>query len=117
MNVQRLSPIQTGILLFLGGAILFALQGRFHLFNFSLFSPPPKPVPFRMPVPVAFVEQKTVPVYKTYVGTTEAIKNVTLQAMVTGYLRDQLVPDGSDVRKGTVIYKIDSRYYKASVDQ
>ncbi|AIA31003.1 MULTISPECIES: efflux RND transporter periplasmic adaptor subunit [Leptospirillum] len=117
MNMKKLSPIQTGILVFLGGAILFALQGRFHLFHFSLFSRPPKPVLFRMPVPVALVEQKTVPVTKTYVGTTEAIKNVTLQAMVTGYLKAQLVPDGSDVRKGAVIYTIDSRYYQASVDQ
>ena len=117
MNMRRLSRIQTGILLFLGGAILFALQGRFHLLNLALFSTPPKPAMFRMPVPVVLVERRTVPVYKNYVGTTEAIKNVTLQAMVTGYLTDQLVPDGSDVKKGTVIYKIDSRYYKASVDQ
>ena len=115
--MRKLSRLQTGVLLFIGVAILFVLQGEFHLFHFSGFGSGQKPALFRMPVPVAAVESKTVPVTKDYVGTTEAIRNITLQSMVTGYLTKQLVSDGSDVRKGAIIYRIDSRYYKASLDQ
>jgi membrane fusion protein, multidrug efflux system len=39
-----------------------------------------------MPVPVASVVRQTVPVYLDYIGRTEAIRTVTLQAQVTGYL-------------------------------
>ena len=115
--MRKLSKLQTGVLLFIGVAILFVLQGEFHLFHFSGFGSAQKPALFRMPVPVAAVESKTIPVTKDYVGTTEAIRNITLQSMVTGYLTKQLVSDGSDVRKGAIIYRIDSRYYKASLDQ
>lgn len=75
------------------------------------------PVAFRMPVPVVLVVRKTIPLIKEYVGTTDAIRNVTLQAQVTGYLKEQLVPDGSDVKKGTLVYRIDPRNFRASLDQ
>ena len=39
-----------------------------------------------MSVPVVSVVTRTVPVWLDYVGTTEAIRSVTLQAQVTGYL-------------------------------
>ncbi len=117
MTTRKLTRFQIGTILFIGGALLFALQGKVHMFTLAFLSSPPKPAMFKMPVPVALVLRKTIPVYKEYVGTIEAIKNVTLQSMVTGYLTGQLVPDGSDVKKGTVIYTIDSRFYKASLDQ
>ena len=75
------------------------------------------PPVFGMPVPVQRGIRETIPLYKDYVGTTEAIKNVALQAMVTGYLKDQFIPDGSDVRKGMLIYRIDQRNYRAALDQ
>lgn len=74
-------------------------------------SPPP------MPVPVAAVVQRTVPVYLPFVGTTEAIRNITLEAQVTGYLDSQSVPDGADVQKGQLLYQIDPRTYQAVLDQ
>src|SRR5580704_15299420 len=46
-------------------------------------------------VPVKTVVKKTVPTFLDYVGTTEAIRTVTLQAKVTGYLARQAVPDQS----------------------
>jgi RND family efflux transporter MFP subunit len=70
-----------------------------------------------MPVPVYRVVPVSLPVTRSYIGTTEAIRNVTLEAQATGYLNRQLVPDGSDVRKGTLVYQIDPRYYKAALDQ
>ncbi len=73
--------------------------------------PPP------MPVPVAAVDQRTVPVYLDFVGTTEAIRNVTLEAKVTGYLAARPVGDGADVTRGQLLYQIDPRDYRAALDQ
>ncbi len=69
------------------------------------------------PVPVVPVVQRTVPVYLDFVGTTEAIRSITLEAQVTGYLESQAVPDGADVRQGQLVYQIDPRSYQAAVDQ
>jgi membrane fusion protein, multidrug efflux system len=68
-------------------------------------------------VPVTQVVKKTVPVYLEYVGTTDAIRTVTLQAQVIGYLLKRVVPDGSDVEKGALLYQIDPRNYQAALDQ
>lgn len=70
-----------------------------------------------MPVPVVAVQQRPVPVYLDFVGTTEAIRRITLQAMVTGYLDSQAIPDGADVRQGQLLYQIDPRNYQAALDQ
>jgi membrane fusion protein, multidrug efflux system len=70
-----------------------------------------------MPVPVLPVVQRTVPVYLDFVATTEAIRSITLEAEVTGYLDSQAVPDGADVRQGQLVYQIDPRNYKAALDQ
>jgi RND family efflux transporter MFP subunit len=74
-------------------------------------SPPP------MPVPVAAVDQRTVPVYLDFVAATEAIRNITLEAKVTGYLAAQPVGDGADVTPGQLLYQIDPRDYQAALDQ
>ena len=118
MKSVRLSRTQIVVLLFLAGALFFALGGRGGLFQRLLApSAPPPPAAFRMPVPVFRATKVSLPVYREYIGTTEAIRNVTLEALATGYLKRQLVPDGSDVSRGTLLYQIDPQYYKASVDQ
>jgi membrane fusion protein, multidrug efflux system len=68
-------------------------------------------------VPVKAVVKKTVPTFLDYVGTTEAIRSVILQAKVTGYLTRQAVPDGADVKQGDLLYVLDQRDYQASLDQ
>jgi multidrug efflux system membrane fusion protein len=68
-------------------------------------------------VPVAPVIERTVPVWLDFVGTTEAIRFVTLEAKVTGYLVDRPVNDGEDVQKGQLLYRIDQRDYRAALDQ
>ncbi len=70
-----------------------------------------------MPVPVTPVVRRTVPVYLEYIATTEAIRTVTLQAQVTGYLAMRGAPDGADVRQGALLYQIDQRDYQAALDQ
>lgn len=70
-----------------------------------------------MPVQVVPVVQRTVPVYLDFVGTTEAIRSITLEAQITGYLDSQAVADGADVRQGQLVYQIDPRNYQAALDQ
>jgi multidrug efflux system membrane fusion protein len=70
-----------------------------------------------MPVPVAPVVKRTVPVYLDYIGTTEAIRSVTLQAQVTGFLAARGAPDGADVTQGELLYQIDPRDYQAALNQ
>src|SRR6201987_86078 len=70
-----------------------------------------------LPVPVVPVTRRTVPVYLDFVGTTEAIRSVLLQARVTGYLVEQGAPDGSDVKPGGLLYRIDPRPYQAALAQ
>lgn len=78
-------------------------------------SPPPASAVIE--VPVTPVVKQTVPVYLEYVGTTDAIRSVTLQAQVIGYLMKPLVPDGADVPEGALLYQIDPRTYQAALDQ
>ena len=70
-----------------------------------------------LPVPVVTVVKSTVPLYLDYVGMTEPIRTVTLQAKVTGYLAVQAAGDGADVKSGDLIYRIDPRDYQAALDQ
>jgi membrane fusion protein, multidrug efflux system len=79
-------------------------------------SPPPA-APSAVGVPVAAVVEQTVPVYLEYVGSTDAISTVALQAQVTGYLLRQVARDGADVAKGDLLYQIDPRTYQATLDQ
>jgi multidrug efflux system membrane fusion protein len=75
------------------------------------------PHAFAMPVPFAPVIKKTIPIYLDYSGRTESIRNVVLQAKVSGYLQEQAVPDGADVKAGDLLYKIDPRDFQAALDQ
>ena len=77
---------------------------------------PPK-TSLALPVPTVAVVKKTVPVYLDYVGMTEPLRTVTLQAKVTGYLAVQAAADGADVKTGDLIYRIDPRDYQAALDQ
>jgi membrane fusion protein, multidrug efflux system len=73
--------------------------------------------PMGIPVPVTAVVRKTVPIYADFVGRTEAIRNVTLQARATGYLIERGAADGADVKSGDLLYRIDPRDYDATLDQ
>lgn len=75
------------------------------------------PAPFVLPVPVTLAAREQVPIYLEYVATTEAIRSVALQAKVTGYLMGGGAPDGSDVKQGDLLYRIDPRDYQAALDQ
>ncbi len=77
---------------------------------------PAKPPP-ALPVPVTAVIKEPVPVYLDYVASIEAIRSVTLEAKVTGFLAVQGAADGANVKEGDLLYRIDPRDYQAALDQ
>jgi membrane fusion protein, multidrug efflux system len=105
-----------GLVVAIGAALAIVLVVLLRVGESGQAAGPP-PAPPSLPVPVTPVVQETVPVYLEYVGTTDAIRTVTLQAQVTGYLMKHLVPDGADVSAGQLLYQIDPRNYQAVLDQ
>ena len=75
------------------------------------------PMMMAMPVPVARIVRKSVPIHLDYSARTEAIRSVALQAKASGYIQKQHVADGSDVKAGDLLYTIDPRDYQAALDQ
>jgi multidrug efflux system membrane fusion protein len=77
----------------------------------------PNPATIAMPVPVTKIVKKAVPIYLDYSARTESIRNIALQAKVSGYIRQQHVPDGTDVKESELLYTIDPRDFQAALDQ
>ena len=69
------------------------------------------------PVLVAVVQQKTVPVYLTALGTVTAYNTVTLHSRVDGQLLKVNFQEGQAVRQGQLLLQIDPRPYQAAVAQ
>ena len=76
----------------------------------------PNPAMMAMPVPVAKIVRKTVPIYLEYSARTESIRSIALQAKASGYIHQQHAADGADVNKGDLLYTIDPRDYQAALD-
>lgn len=72
-------------------------------------APPPE-------VQVADVVEKSVPVYREYVATTDGMMNATILAQVQGYLIRQNYQEGSFVKKGTLLFEIDPRPFEADLE-
>ena len=68
-------------------------------------------------VTVAEAIQQTVPVYLNYLGATDAVKSVDLRARVEGFLQKRFFTEGTDVKKGDVLFLIDPGPYEALLDQ
>jgi membrane fusion protein (multidrug efflux system) len=65
---------------------------------------------------VANVEQKDVPIYSEWIGTLEGLVNAQIRPQVTGYLLRQTYQEGSFVKKGQLLFEIDPRTFRASLD-
>jgi RND family efflux transporter MFP subunit len=65
---------------------------------------------------VAKVEQKDVPIYSEWIGTLEGLVNAQIRPQVTGYLLRQTYQEGSFVKKGQLLFEIDPRTFRASLD-
>jgi RND family efflux transporter MFP subunit len=68
-------------------------------------------------VEVVQVEQRDVPIYSEWIGTTDGMVNADIKAQVTGYLLRQDYKEGSFVQKGQLLFEIDSRPFQAVLDQ
>src|SRR4051812_10660293 len=75
------------------------------------------PVPPPRPVAVAKVTQKDVPLYLDEIGTCTAFETVQVQAQVSGQITARNFEDGADVKKGDILFTIDSKPYQAVLDQ
>ena len=73
--------------------------------------------PRPLDVEVIRVEQKDVPVYSEWIGTTEGIVNADIKAEVTGYLLKQDYKEGSFVKKEQLLFELDPRPFQAALDQ
>jgi len=70
-----------------------------------------------VPVTTTHVEEKSVPVTIPAVGTAEAISTVQIRAQVTGQLSQVHFAEGQEVRKGDLLFTIDSRPFEAALQQ
>ncbi|MEP6937787.1 MAG: efflux RND transporter periplasmic adaptor subunit [Chthoniobacterales bacterium] len=77
--------------------------------------PPPPPPP--RPVAVARTVAKDVPLYLDEIGTCAAFESVQIQAQVSGQIIARRFQDGAEVKRGDLLFTIDSRPYQAAFDQ
>jgi len=68
-------------------------------------------------VEVVRVEQKDVPIYGEWIGTLDGLVNADVKAQVTGYLLSQDYKEGSFVKKGQLLFRIDPQPFQAALDQ
>jgi multidrug efflux system membrane fusion protein len=97
-------------------AVVVVRQGD-ALFGGSAGATIPNPAMMAMPVPVTNIVKKTIPISLEYSARTESIRNVALQAKISGYIQEQHVADGTDVKEGDLLYTIDPRDFQAALDQ
>lgn len=101
-----LSATSIGTLLVVAGILVFARSNK-----------PAAAAPRPLEVEVISVQQRNVPIYKDWIGTTEGMVNAEIKAQVTGYLLRQDFKEGSLVKKGQLLFEIDPRPFQAAVDQ
>jgi multidrug efflux system membrane fusion protein len=74
---------------------------------------PPGPPVVRVTEPV----QRQITEYEFFTGRTDAVDSVDVRARVTGYLTEIKFKPGQEVNKDEVLFVIDQRPYKATLDQ
>ena len=70
-----------------------------------------------VPVATAVVEQKSVPLAISVIGTSEAFHTVAVRAQVTGELTSVKFKEGDDVKQDQVIFELDRRPLEAALAQ
>ena len=79
--------------------------------------PTPPARPASVPVTVAKVTRKTMPVEVISIGNVEAISSVAVRSQVAGQLLEVHFKEGDFVHKGQLLFTIDSRQYQTQVEQ
>jgi multidrug efflux system membrane fusion protein len=70
-----------------------------------------------LPVEVAAVLQKTVPVQLRVIGNVQAYSSVTVKSRIAGQIMHVYFKEGQDVRKGELLFTIDPRPFEATLKQ
>lgn len=70
-----------------------------------------------VPVLVATVEQKSVPLQVKAIGAVEAYSNVSVKTQVTGELTGVHFKEGADVSQGQLLFTLDKRPFEAALKQ
>lgn len=70
-----------------------------------------------VPVSVASVEQKSIPIRLQAIGNVEAYATVALKARVDGQIVSVNFQEGKPVKKGDILFQIDSRPFEATLRQ
>ncbi|HEX8170827.1 MAG TPA: efflux RND transporter periplasmic adaptor subunit [Thermoanaerobaculia bacterium] len=76
-----------------------------------------KPREETVPVTVATVQQKDVPLGVQAIGNVQPLQTVAVRALVSGQLTRVWFAEGDEVRKGQVLFTIDPRPYQATLQQ
>ena len=75
------------------------------------------PAPSAPQVTVATAVQKPVVDWDEFTGRLEAVQSVEVRPRVTGYIESVNFKEGSAVKKGDLLFVIDSRPYRADLDK
>jgi membrane fusion protein (multidrug efflux system) len=66
-------------------------------------------------VTVVEARRMTVPVMAEPIGTTRALREVSIRACVRGFLKEIHFEEGADVKKGQLLFVIDEEPFKAKL--
>src|SRR5437870_4553545 len=70
-----------------------------------------------LPVTIATVERKSMPIEIRVIGTAEAYSTVAVHAQLTGQLTDVRFKEGDDVTKGQALFALDRRPLETALQQ
>lgn len=76
---------------------------------------PKKTAPPVLKIPVVNVKQMDFPVKGEFVGQTFGQKDIQIRARIDGFLEGIYFKEGKEVKKGQLLYKIDSKTFRANV--
>jgi membrane fusion protein (multidrug efflux system) len=76
-------------------------------------TPPPPP----LEVQFITVNPTNVPISEEWIGTLAGFVDAQIRAQVTGYLQTQNYREGSEVKKGQLMFQIDPRPFQAALDE
>jgi len=73
--------------------------------------------PIAVAVTVATAERRDIPMRLSAIGTVESVATVEIRPQVSGVLAEALFVEGQEVRKGSLLFRIDSRSQVAALHQ
>jgi len=92
--------------------LVLSLSGGFIACKKEKPHPPAPPE-----VLVVTVKPRDTPVFKEWIGTLDGLVNAQIRAQVTGYLQTQDYKEGTQVKKGSLLFEIDPRPFEAALEQ